>query len=235
MDGKKVLIGDDSMIFTGDLDNTEYAGDGDKTITALTGVQPNASDVKRIMVVIVAMAIAGDSIFPEGLVVGDLFPALGTEVPAEGDRFKILKLAHVADASSWSLSITQGEIDVTRLNDTFRKYRLGKKDAQLSLSSIFTIGDSDKPGGVINRNMKLVSQDADGNYAVSDEANRALYMLGYVNKAALPGEADDFVFCQIYLYNARLGGQSGSAQSYDASGRLTGKDPVFYSLEAQSA
>jgi hypothetical protein len=235
MDGKKVLIGDDSMIFTGDLDNAEYEGDGQKPITALTGAQPNAPDVKRIMCVIIAMAITGDSIFPEGLEIGDLFPALGSEVPAEGDKFKILKLAHVADASSWGLSITQGEIDVTRLNDKFRKYRLGKKDAQLSLSSIFTIGDSDRPGGVINRNMKLVIQKSDGSYIVSDEANRALYMLGYINKAALPGEADDFVFCQIYLYNASLGGQSGSAQSYDASGRLTGKDPVFYSLETQTA
>jgi hypothetical protein len=163
-----------------------------------------------------------------------LFPALGDEVPSAGDKFKVLNLAHVADASSWGLSITQGEIDVTRLNDRFRKYRLGKKDAQLSLSSIFTVGESDQPGGIINRSMKLVIQKSDGSYAVSDEANRALYMLGFVNKAALPEEADDFVFCQIYLYNAKLGGQSGSAQSYDALGRLTGMDPVFYSLEARA-
>jgi hypothetical protein len=234
MEGKKVLIGDDSMIFTGDLENTEYTGDGDKTITELTGKQID-TDVKRIMCVITAIGNDENSIFPEGLIVGNLFPALGNEVPSSGDRFRILGLGHIADASSWSLSITQGEIDVTRLNDKFRKYRLGKKDAQLSLSSIFTVGDSDKSGGVINRNMKLVRQDAEGNYTVSDEANRALYMLGFVNKAALPEETDDFVFCKIYLYNARLGGQSGSAQSYDASGRLTEMDPVFYSLEAQSA
>jgi hypothetical protein len=231
MDGKKVLVGDDSMIFTGDLGNNEYIGDGNKTIAELAGAQPGKSEAKRIMCVITA--IGGDSIFPEGLVPGDLFPALGEEVPAEGDKFRVLSLAHVADASSWSLSITQGEVDVTRLNDKFRKYRLGKKDAQLSLSSIFTVGESDQVGGIINRSMKLVIQKKDGTYTVSDEANRALYMLGYVNKAALPGEADDFVFCQIYLYNAKLGGQSGSAQSYDASGRLTGMDPVFYSLEAQ--
>jgi len=229
----KTLIGDDSMIFTGDLGDTEYEGNAGLTIAELAGAQPQASDVKRIMCVITAVA-ANNSIFPEGLIVGDLFPALGTEIPEPGDKFKVLGLAHVADASSWSLSITQGEIDVTRLNDRFRKYRLGKRDAQLSLSSIFTVGESDQPGGVINRNMKLVKQSADGTYIVSDEANRALYMLGYVNKAALPEEADDFVFCQIYLYNARLGGQSGSAQSYDASGRLTGMDPVFYSLEAQT-
>ena len=232
MDGKKVLIGDDSMIFTGDLGSNIYEGNGSESVAALTGAQAETSDVKRIMLVITALA--ADSVFPEGLVAGDLFPALGGEVPSAGDEFRVLNLVHVADASSWGLSITQGEIDVTRLNDKYRKYRLGKKDAQLSLSSIFTVGESDKPGSVINRNMKLVIQKRDGSYIVSDEANRALYMLGYVNKAALPEESDDFVFCQIYLYNAKLGGQSGSAQSYDASGRLTGMDPVFYSLEAQS-
>jgi hypothetical protein len=234
MDNQKVLIGDDSMIFTGDSSEKEYEGDGNSTFADLTTLQSQTADVKRIMCVVTAIA-AVNSFFPEGLIIGDLFPAIGTEVPEAGDKFRVLSLSHVADASSWSLSITQGEIDVTRLNDKFRKYRLGKKDAQLSLSSIFTVGESDRPGGVINRNMKLVSQAADGTYTVSDEANRALYMLGYVNKAALPEEKDDFVFCQIYLYNARLGGQSGSAQSYDASGRLTGMDPVFYSLEAQQA
>ena len=140
----------------------------------------------------------------------------------------------MADASSWSLGITQSEIDVTRLNDQYRKYRLGKKDAQLTLASIFTVGESDQAGGVINRNMKLVKQNSEGAYIVNNEANRALYMLGFVNKAALPEETEDFVFCQIYLYNIKLGGQSGSAQSYDASGRLTGLDPVFYSLDAQA-
>ncbi|MCL2174965.1 MAG: hypothetical protein FWB73_02860 [Treponema sp.] len=228
----KVLIGDDSMIFTGDLGVTEFIGDGQKTISELTTLQAPA-DIRRIMCVITAFG--GDSFFPKGLINGDLFPAEGNEVIAEGDKFKVLILTHIADASSWSLSITQGEIDVTRLNDRFRKYRLGKKDAQLSLSSIFTVGESDQPGGVINRSMKLVKQATDGTYTVSDEANRSLYFLGYANKAALPEETDAFVFGQIYLYNARLGGQSGSAQSYDASGRLTGMDPVFYSLDAQEA
>jgi len=232
MDNKhKVLIGDDSMIFTGDLSENIFEGDGVKTITEATLFEASA-DIRRIMCVIIA--IGESSIFPKGLIEGDLFPAIGTEVLGVGDKIRVLNLTHIADASSWSLSITQGEIDVTRLNDKFRKYRLGKKDAQLSLSSIFTVSESDQPGGVINRSMKLVKQTADGTYTVSDEANRALYMLGYANKAALPEETDSFVFAQIYLYNARLGGQSGSAQSYDAAGRLTGMDPVFYSLEAQA-
>ena len=233
MNEPKTLIGDDSMIFTGSVSANECAGDGVKTINALAGQQDGSANVKRVMCVITAVGAV--SIFPAGLKAGELFPALGTEVPKTGDKFRVLALEHAADASSWSLGITQGEIEVTKLNEQYRKYRLGKKDAQLSLTSIFTVGESDKPGGVINRSMKLVKQGADGAYTVSDEANKSLYMLGYANKAALPGEADDFVFCQIYLYNVKLGGQSGSAQSYDASGRLTGIDPVFYSLETQSA
>ena len=229
---KKTLIGDDSMIFTGDLSPVEFEGDGNKTIAELTAAVPRNSDINRIMLIITAFA-AANSIFPDGINAGELFPALGTEVPKAGDKFQVLNLSHVADASSWSLGITQSEIDVTRLNDQFRKYRLGKKDAQLTLASIFTVGESDLPGGVINRSMKLVKQTEDGTYIVSDEANRALYMLGYVNKAALPEETEDFIFCQVFLYNIKLGGQSGSAQSYDASGRLTGLDPVFYSLDAQ--
>jgi hypothetical protein len=226
---KKTLVGDDSMIFTGDLGATEYSGDGTDTIAELVTAVPEANIAGNIMCVITAVAAAG-SIFPAGLKAGELFPAAGTEVPAAGDKFRLLILAHVADAASWSLSITQAEIDVTRLNDRFRKYRLGKKDAQLTLSSIFTTGESDNPGGIINRNMKLFKRKG-STVTITDEANRALYMLGYTNKAALPGEIEDFVFCQIYLYNVALGGQSGNAQSYDASGRLTGLDPIFYSLE----
>jgi hypothetical protein len=229
MSEKKTLVGDDSMIFTGDLSTTEYAGDGTDTIATLVAAVPDANVTGHIMCVITAIA-ASASIFPTGLKVGELFPAAGTEVPADGDKFRLLNLAHVADASSWSLSITQAEIDVTRLNDRFRKYRLGKKDAQLTLSSIFTTGESDNPGGVINRNMKLFKRKGSA-VTVADEANRALFMLGYTNKAALPEETEDFIFCQIFLYNVTLGGQSNSAQSYDASGRLTGHDPVFYSLE----
>jgi len=230
---QKVLIGDDSMIFTGDATANEYLGDGQKTVAEILAADKPAKVDGYFMSIITAIGV--DSFFPQGLIVGELFPFADSDVPGNGDKFRVLDLNHIADASSWSFSITQGEIDVTRLNDKFRKYRLGKKDAQLSLASIFTVGESDRIGGVINRNMKLVKKDSDGNITVSDEANRALYMLGYVNKAATPEETSDFVFCKIYLYNARLGGQSGSAQSYDASGRLTDFDPVFYSLDAQNA
>jgi hypothetical protein len=228
------LVGDDSQLFLGDLSETEFSGDGSKTITLHVTAQPGAGALDTKMCVITAKAAAG-SIFPAGLKPGELFPALGTEVPVSGDKFRFLNLGYVADAAGWSIGITQQEIEVTKLGDRYKKYRLGKKDASGTLSSIFTTGESDKTGGIINRNMKLFRRDAAGTVTVSDEANRSLYMLGYVNRAALPGEVDDFVFCQIFMFNVTLGGQSGSAQSYDSSIRLTGLDPVFYSLEPQTA
>jgi len=231
---QKVLIGDDSMIFTGDISANEYAGDGIKTIEDLVEKDNIQKAANRYMCIITAIAVQ-NTIFPEGINLNELFPAKGSEVLSEGDKIRVLDLSHVADCSSWSMSFNRNEIDVTRLNDKSRKYRLGKSDVQIALASIFTVGESDQIGGAINRNMKLTIQKKDGSVIVSDIANEPLYMLGFVNKAAVPGEADDFVFAKIYLYNVRLGGQSGSAQSYDASGRLTGMDPVFYSLEAQEA
>lgn len=232
MGEKKTLIGDDSQIFTGDLGSTEYVGTGSATINSLlSGAAP--TDALK-MCVITARAATG-SIFPAGLYVGELFPALGTETPATGDKFKFLNLQPVADASSWNLQITQGEVDVTKLNDRFKKYRLGKKDASGTLSSIFTQGISDEAGGIVSRNMKLFKRTADGTVTITEEANKSLYMLGYINKAETLGETEDFIFCQIYMFNITLGGQSDSAQSYDSSIRLTGIDPVFYSLDAPLA
>jgi hypothetical protein len=227
---EKVLVGDDSIIFTGDIGATEYVGNNTATVDSLLGAAVPSEG--RRMLIVTARA-TGDSIFPTGLTVGKLFPAIGAEVPKAGDKFKLLTLEAVADASSWSLGITQSEIDVTRLNDKFRKYRLGKKDASGTLSSLFTVGVSDKAGGVISRNMELYKQLPNGQISIVTLENKPLYMLGYVNKGASFGEADDFIFCQIYMYNITLGGQSGNAQSFDASIRLTGMDPVFYSLEPQ--
>jgi hypothetical protein len=228
----KTLVGDDSQLFLGDLSETELSGDGEETIADLVAPEPGAGALDTRMCIITAKAATG-SMFPAGLKPGELFPALGTEVPAAGDKFKFLNLRYVADASSWSIAITQQEIETTKLNDRYKKYRPGKKDASGTLSSIFTTGESDKTGGIINRNMKLFRRDASGTVTVSDEANRSLYMLGYVNKAELPDEIDDFIFCQVFMFNVTLGGQSGNAQSYDSSIRLTGLDPVFYSLEPQ--
>ena len=229
---EKPLVGDDGAFYTGKLGSTEYEGDGSKTLHVLVG-GTGATSGGEGMYVITAKAASG-SVFPDKAKVGELYPALGTEVLASGDKVKKLFLTHVADCTGWQIDITQSEIDVTRLVDKFKKYRLGKKDASGTVNSIMTLGVSDEADGMIAKTIKTFRRKISGQtttVTITDVANEPVYFLGYVNKTDVPGETEAFIFGQVYLFNVKLGGSTGNAQSFDSSMRLTGQDPVFYSLD----
>ena len=232
MSEEKPLVGDDGAFYTGKLGSTEYEGDGTKTLHVLVG-GTGATSGGEGMFVITAKAASG-SVFPDKAKVGELYPALGTEVLAVGDKVKKLALTHVADCTGWQIDITQSEIDVTRLVDKFKKYRLGKKDASGTVNSIMTLGVSDEADGMIAKTIKTFRRKISGQtttVTITDVANDPVYFLGYVNKTDVPGETEAFIFGQVYLFNVKLGGSTGNAQSFDSSMRLTGQDPVFYSLD----
>lgn len=230
---EKPLVGDDGKFMTGKKGQT-YTGDGTSTLNVLVA-GTDATSGGDGMYIITAMGT--DTFFPEGMKIGELYPASGKEVLAEGDKIQKIDFTEVADCTGWQLQITQAEIDVTRLKDDFKKYRLGKKDATGTVNSIMTLGVSDEPDGMVGRNMKLFRREVkDGSetVTVSVPSGESLYFLGYLNMTDVPGETQAFVFAEIYLYNMNLGGSTGNAQSYDASMRLTGQDPVFYSLDIPS-
>ena len=232
MSEEKPLVGDDGAFYTGKLGSTEYEGDGTKTLHVLVG-GTGATSGGEGMFVITAKAASG-SVFPDKAKVGELYPALGTEVLAVGDKVKKLALTHVADCTGWQIDITHSEIDVTRLVDKFKKYRLGKKDASGTVNSIMTLGVSDEADGMIAKTIKTFRRKISGQtttVTITDVANEPVYFLGYVNKTDVPGETEAFIFGQVYLFNVKLGGSTGNAQSFDSSMRLTGQDPVFYSLD----
>lgn len=231
---EKPLVGDDGKFMTGKK-GQKYKGDGTSTLHVLvSGAEATSGGDGMYLIT----TIGANSIFPNGMKVGELYPATGSEVLAEGDELQKLIFTEVADCTGWQLQITQAEIDVTRLKDEFKKYRLGKKDATGTVNSIMTLGVSDEPDGMVGRNMKLFRRetDASGNttVTVSVPAGESLYFQGWLNMTEVPGETQAFVFAEIYLYNMNLGGSTGNAQSYDASMRLTGQDPVFYSLDIPS-
>lgn len=231
---EKPLVGDDGKFMTGKKGQT-YKGDGTSTLHVLVGGAEATTGGDGMYLI---TAIGPNTFFPKGLKVGELCPATGNEVLAEGDELQKLILTEVADCTGWQLQITQSEIDVTRLKDEFKKYRLGKRDATGTVNSIMTLGVSDEPDGMVGRNMKLFRRetDASGNttVTVSIPAGESLFFFGWLNKTDVPGETQAFVFAEIYLYNMNLGGSTGNAQSYDASMRLTGLDPIFYSLDVPS-
>lgn len=230
---EKPLVGDDGKFMTGKKGQT-YIGDGTSTLNVLVAGTDATSGGDGMYII---TAMGADTFFPEGMKIGELYPATGKEVLAEGDTIQKIDFTEVADCTGWQLQITQAEIDVTRLKDEFKKYRLGKKDATGTVNSIMTLGVSDEPDGMVGRNMKLFRREVkDGTetVTVSVPSGESLYFLGYLNMTDVPGETQAFVFAEIYLYNMNLGGSTGNAQSYDASMRLTGQDPVFYSLDIPS-
>lgn len=230
---EKPLVGDDGKFMTGKKGQT-YTGDGTSTLNVLVAGTDATSGGDGMYII---TAMGADTFFPEGMKIGELYPATGKEVLAEGDTIQKIDFTEVADCTGWQLQITQAEIDVTRLKDEFKKYRLGKKDATGTVNSIMTLGVSDEPDGMVGRNMKLFRREVkDGSetVTVSVPSGESLYFLGYLNMTDVPGETQAFVFAEIYLYNMNLGGSTGNAQSYDASMRLTGQDPVFYSLDIPS-
>jgi hypothetical protein len=230
---EKPLVGDDGKFMTGKKGQT-YTGDGTSTLNVLVAGTDATSGGDGMYII---TAMGADTFFPEGMKIGELYPATGKEVLAEGDTIQKIDFTEVADCTGWQLQITQAEIDVTRLKDEFKKYRLGKKDATGTVNSIMTLGVSDEPDGMVGRNMKLFRREVkDGNetVTVSVPSGESLYFLGYLNMTDVPGETQAFVFAEIYLHNMNLGGSTGNAQSYDASMRLTGQDPVFYSLDIPS-
>jgi hypothetical protein len=210
------LVGDDGTVFTSGELETEITGDG----TATLG--------KPGIYVITGRGV--NSYFPDGLNVGEAFPSDGSDVLKTGDKARRIPLEEAADVTGWKFEVSRDQIDVTRLKDHFKKFRPGKRDANGTMNMIFTLGVTDRAGGLVDQMMKTVRK-TDGAVTVKDVAGKPLYFTGYVRRTNVPGETEAFVFGQIHLYNISFGGQSGQAQSFDSSFKLTGIDPVFYSVD----
>ncbi len=165
------------------------------------------------------------------LVVGDLFPADGDEVPIALDKAKFLTCTPFLDASGWSCNFSKGEIETTLLRDKTKKYRSGKADADGSLKGIFTIGVTDQAGQLLNQFMKIISKSALGVVTVSEITGGALFIRGVVRNTTVAGETLEFMFAQINLFGIKLGAEIGNKQEYESKFRLTGSDPVFYTVE----
>ncbi len=217
------LIGDDCQVFTGELNPTVLTGDGSKTLSQLVG-----GDGKGFFIV---QAKGESSFFPTGLNVGEMMPCDGTEVLAAGDKVQKLELTLMGDASGWSGSVSRSEVAVTRLKHRWNKYRYGKSDMSLTINSITTLGVSDTAKGTLGKTFKLFKKEADGSITISNPEDLPVYFVGYIRKTNLPGETNAFMFAQITISGSGVGGALGSAQSQDLSCRLTGGDPVFYSID----
>lgn len=222
------LVGDDCRIYTGKLAATELVGDGTKTLEELAGGVAGGTTHKGLYVI---TAIAANSFFAAGLKLGWAFPFKGSEVLKVGDKVKNLILTPQGDASGWKASGSRSEIDTTRLSHEWKKYRFGKKDLQITINTVTTLGISDEADGTIGRSFTLFRQEADGTVTISVPDDTPVYFIGYIRETDLPGETNAFMFAQIVMSASGVGGSVGSAQAQDITARLSGQDPIFYSID----
>ena len=173
------LIGDDCKLFTG-KPGTEKSGDGSKTLDELAGGAA-ASGAGKGYWLITAKA-SSSSFWPAGAKVGMIFPAAGSEVLATGDKASLLALTHIADASGWNMAVSRTEVDVTKLHDEYRHYRYGKRDAQIAINSIMTLGVTDTADGMVARTMTLFKKAAAGTVTITEINNQPIYFLGFVRQ-----------------------------------------------------
>jgi len=210
------LVGDDGTVFTSDALEAEITGNGTATL-GKAGIY-------------IITALGTPSFYPAGLNVGEAFPSDGSDILMTGDKARRIPLEEAADVTGWKLDVTRDQVDVTRLKDKFKKFRPGKRDANGTMNMIFTLGVTDRIGGLVDQMMKTVRKK-DNTVIVKDVEGKPLYFVGYVRKTNLGGETEAFVFGQVNLYGISFGGQSGTAQSFDCSFKLTGIDPIFYSID----
>ena len=210
------LIGDDGTVYTSDGLDIEVVGNGTATLS------------KPGIYIITAMGSV--SFFPAGLNVGEAYPADVTEMLKAGDKARRIKLEEAADITGWKLDLIKDQIDVTRLRDHVKKFRPGKRDSTGTMNMIFTLGVTDRAGGLVDQMVKTVRKST-GSVTVTEIDGKPLYFVGYARKTAAAGETEAFIFGQVHLYGISFGGQSNAAQSFDSSFKFTGIDPVFYTVD----
>lgn len=220
------LIGDDATIEEASF-AAEVIGDAVKSFDVLAGGVAGSGKGKGYWLITAKAAAA--SIFG-ALVIGDLFPADGDELPATGDKAKLMTATPFLDASGWNASFTAKEVDITLLKHRVMKYRKGKSDAEGTLKGVFTLGVTGESGGLLNQFLKIVHKNGTG-ITVSDVNAHPIYIRGVIRDTKNSGETFAFIFAQIELFGISLGAESGNKQEYSSKFRFTGADPVYYEEE----
>jgi len=210
---EKRLIGDDGRLARGSLaaiaEDTTFEEDSWYLITAKAAAASKFGD----------------------LVVGDFFYAPCDVDATADDEAKLLTLSSMVDLSGWSLELTGDEVEVTVLNDKFKKYRKGKLDANGSASFVFIKGETDTADNLANYYFDIVTISATGTIVVSSKLTDSLYIVGYLCEETAAGDVTLATVMQVEFFNFSLPMNSSEAVNMDVPFRLVGDtDPVLYRI-----
>jgi len=213
------------MAFTGN--GRRLTGRDSKFYGATLGVEVTGNGSLAMPVglhIVTAVAVASgypDPTTGEGITAGRLIRIRtgDTITPAVGDKYVPLTLTQRCDIVSWSGTMTKAEIDVTTGCDDFSTFEPGLTDFSLSATGMTTIGTTTGPAGWLSQFIDIIEQDGDTSYDVKESSSEILFGWFVVNSNTNKGD-EIGIFCPINIYSTSLGGDLGSAQSFETSIRL---------------
>lgn len=221
----KRLIGDDGALVSLDFLNG--------TTTQVTGDTEVIAEGKWVQIVSKASASSAFG----GLLVGEFYYAPAEVTPhfvagGDTDAWKVATVSNLVDLSGWSLELSGDEVEVTVMQDTYKKYRKGKLDAKGTSSFVFIKGVTDQALGLANYFFKEASISAAGAVtAVNARLDTPLYLIGYMDDTATAGETMLATVFQVEFFNFSLPENSSQAVKMDVPFRLVGDtDPILYRI-----
>lgn len=211
-DGRR-LVGKDGKIYTATF-GAEVTGDGSTALTAglyLVTAVGGTTDWPTTSGATGATAITAGKLIR--------IRTGSTITPTTTDKYKPITLTQRCDITSFSMEFSADEIDVTTGCDDLKVYEVGQADMSGSMSGITSIGVTTGPDGFLNQFIDLAAQNGDTSYDVYEAGSEVLYGWFVINSNTSKGD-EIGIFAPINVFSSSVGGDLGSAQSFDASFRF---------------
>jgi len=173
----------------------------------------------------------GDTVFPAGYEVGDLWQGDGTKTFSATNSAAPATFTTVADCSSFDFQFSADEIETTVLTDGVKKYRNGKTDLSGTIRGINFVSEMKKAGSLLNRFLRVEVGDKT---SIVDATLNLVDGSSYYLKAMLQddettaGESAVFLTGEVELFGYSLGADMGSAQEWESGVRFINADPIVH-------
>lgn len=174
------------------------------------------------------VTISGATVFGNAnFKVGDIVPVASGVTFTASNSAQLATFTPVLDCNGFSFSITKDEVEITTLTDEVKKYRVGKADMSGEITGINSITDFRTAGGFINRFLRTVDTTSTYTNTLNALVNTPLYIKAYLNDSTASGEYQAYLLGQVNIGSFNLGAAIADAQSYTASIRFVGNDPIL--------
>lgn len=148
------------------------------------------------------------------------------------DSAYLVTTVDMFDLSGWSLELSGDEIEVTVLNDTYKKYRKGKLDANGTASFVFIRGETDADAGLAHYFFKEATISASGTVSnVLARSTDSLLLVGYIDNETTTGDYKLATAFDVEFFNFSLPMNSSEAVNMEVPFRLSGStDPILLKI-----